>query len=236
MPENDLPGDSCDDDYYAFLNVSKTVGAFFIQLFVATKLVHVFHQASTEEVRNAYKLLSKRFHPDKHSDPQLKLAAEAMFNRLKKVYDVLSDPQKRAVYDTVGASGVEGECWALVERKFRSAAEIKEEYEQMKKEKEERRMQQRTNPKGNVTVLIDATDIFEHYDEDDEEEEGGFFWPAIEVRSMSISQTIEAPITTEDCIILGGNLNVRNGVGSGTVSTTLRHVFSRKFFLFIFKL
>lgn len=206
MPENDLPGDSCDDDYYAFLNVSKT--------------------ASTDEVRNAYKLLSKRFHPDKHSDPQLKLAAEAMFNRLKKVYDVLSDPQKRAVYDTVGASGVEGECWALVERKFRSAAEIKEEYEQMKKEKEERRMQQRTNPKGNVTVLIDATDIFEHYDEDDEEEEGGFFWPAIEVRSMSISQTIEAPITTEDCIILGGNLNVRNGVGSGTVSTTLRHVFS----------
>lgn len=151
-----------------------------------------------------------------------------MFNRLKKVYDVLSDPQKRAVYDTVGASGIEGEGWALVERKFRSAAEIKEEYEQMKKEKEERRMQQRTNPKGNITVLIDATDIFEHYDEDDEEDEG-FYWPAIEVRSMSISQTIEAPITTEDCVILGGNLNVRNGVGSGTVSTTLRHVFSRKF-------
>lgn len=25
MPENSLPGDSCDDDYYAFLNVSKTV-------------------------------------------------------------------------------------------------------------------------------------------------------------------------------------------------------------------
>ena len=44
-------------------------------------------QASTEDIRNAYKVLSKRFHPDKHSDPTLKLAAESMFNRLKKVYD-----------------------------------------------------------------------------------------------------------------------------------------------------
>lgn len=193
-------------------------------------------QASMEDIRNAYKLLSKRFHPDKHRDPKLKLAAEMMFNRLKKVYDILSDPQKREIYDTVGASGIETDGWALVERKFKSAQEIREEYEQLLKEKEERRLQQRTNPKGSITVLIDATDLFEHYDLDDENEDEDddnqfsmLYWPTIEVRSMTISQSIETPLTYEDNVILSGNLNVRNGVGSGTISSSLRHVFSRKF-------
>lgn len=201
------------EDYYAFLNVSKS--------------------ASMEDIRNAYKLLSKRFHPDKHRDPKLKLAAEMMFNRLKKVYDILSDPQKREIYDTVGASGIETDGWALVERKFKSAQEIREEYEQLLKEKEERRLQQRTNPKGSITVLIDATDLFEHYDLDDENEDEDddnqfsmLYWPTIEVRSMTISQSIETPLTYEDNVILSGNLNVRNGVGSGTISSSLRHVFS----------
>lgn len=161
------------------------------------------------------------------------MAAESMFNRLKKVYDVLSDPQKRAVYDTLGPSGIEGDGWALVERKYRSAQEIKEEFEQMQREKEERRMQQRTNPRGNITVLIDASDIFEHYDELEEGEtaKSAFFWPTIEVRSMSIAQSIEAPLTPENNVILSGNLSVRNGIGSGTISTSLRHVFSRKWTL-----
>ena len=33
-------------------------------------------------------------------------------------------------------------------------------------ERDERRLQQRTNPKGNVTVNINATNIFNRYDED----------------------------------------------------------------------
>lgn len=91
-------------------------------------------------------------------------------------------------------------------------------------------MQQRTNPKGSVTVLIDATDIFEPTDEDeedeDEEEEWGLRIPNLEVRSMSIAQSIEAPITSTDNVALSGNINVRNGVGSGVVSVLGRHVFS----------
>src|SRR5699024_2739958 len=100
---------------------------------------------------------------------------------------------KRAIYDTLGASGIEADGWALVERKFKSAQEIKEEFEAMQREKEERRLQQRTNPKGNITVLIDASDIFEHYDEDEDPDSSGLFWPTVEVRSMSISQSIETP-------------------------------------------
>jgi len=44
--------------------------------------------------------------------------------------------------------------WEVVERK-RTQAERK---------KEERRLQQRTNPKGSISVGIDATDLFDHFD------------------------------------------------------------------------
>ena len=60
-----------------------------------------------------------------------------MSNRLKKVYDVLGDLQKRAISETLGASGIETDGWALVERKFKSTQEIKEEYEAMQREKDE---------------------------------------------------------------------------------------------------
>jgi DnaJ family protein C protein 11 len=39
------------------------------------------------------------------------------------------------------------------------------------REREERRLQQRTNPRGNVTVNINATEMFAQYDPDDYEYE-----------------------------------------------------------------
>lgn len=37
-------------------------------------------------------------------------------------------------------------------------------------EKAERKLQQRTNPKGNISVSVNATDIFNPYEEEDEYE------------------------------------------------------------------
>lgn len=43
------------------------------------------------------------FHPDKHgSDPTRQKLAEQIFNKIKEAYEVLSDPHKRAIYDTLG--------------------------------------------------------------------------------------------------------------------------------------
>ncbi|KAI2802825.1 hypothetical protein RDWZM_001104 [Blomia tropicalis] len=142
MSSIEIDSDDNADDYYAFLNVPR--------------------RATAEEIRNAFKLMSKRYHPDKHTDPALKAAAESMFGRLKKCYDVLSDPRKRAIYDAVGPSGIVSDEMTLVERRFKSAYEIRQEYEQWRKESEERRLQQLTSPRGHTTILIDATDLFEH--------------------------------------------------------------------------
>uniref|UniRef100_A0A672JFA2 DnaJ homolog subfamily C member 11 n=1 Tax=Salarias fasciatus TaxID=181472 RepID=A0A672JFA2_SALFA len=166
------------------------------------------------------------YHPDKHRDPELKTQAEQLFNLVHEAYEVLSDPQARAIYDIYGKRGLDVDGWEVVERK-RTPAEIREEYERLQAEREERRLQQRTNPKGTISVGIDATDLFDRYDEDYEDVAGGGV-PHVEINRMHISQSIEAPLTTKDTAILSGSLSTHNGNGGGTINLALRRVTSAK--------
>ncbi len=134
------------------------------------------------------------------------------------------DPHLRAIYDTLGTKGLETEGWALVE-KTKTPQEIREEYEQLVREREERRLQQRTNPKGTISVGINATDLFDHYNHNEWE---GLYLPQIEISSMSISQSIDAPLNAYDNLTLSGSLSSHNGTGQGTIATSLRHVISAK--------
>ncbi len=58
---------------------------------------------------------------------------------------VLNDPSKRAIYDVYGEKGLEAD-WEVVPR-TRTAQDIRDEYERLSKEQEERRIQQSTNPR-----------------------------------------------------------------------------------------
>uniref|UniRef100_A0A3Q3KNL5 J domain-containing protein n=2 Tax=Monopterus albus TaxID=43700 RepID=A0A3Q3KNL5_MONAL len=166
------------------------------------------------------------YHPDKHRDPELKRQAELLFNQVHQAYEVLSDAHSRAIYDIFGKKGLEVEGWEVVERR-RTPAEIQEEYERLQREREEKRLQQRTNPKGTISVGVDATDLFDRYDEDFEEMPGGGF-PHIEINKMHISQSIEAPLTNSDTAVLSGSLSTHNGNGGGNINMTLRRVTSAK--------
>ncbi|XP_034725640.1 dnaJ homolog subfamily C member 11 [Etheostoma cragini] len=193
-------------DYYSLLNVRK--------------------EATLEELKASYRRLCMLYHPDKHRDPELKSQAEQLFNQVHQAYEVLSDAHSRAIYDIFGKKGLEVEGWEVVERK-RTPAEIREEYERLQREREERRLQQRTNPKGTISVGVDATDLFDRYDEDFEEMPGGGF-PHIEINKMHISQSIEAPLTNSDTAVLSGSLSTHNGNGGGNINMTIRRVTSAK--------
>ncbi|XP_062254247.1 dnaJ homolog subfamily C member 11 [Platichthys flesus] len=193
-------------DYYSLLNVRK--------------------EATLEELKASYRRLCMLYHPDKHRDPELKRQAEQLFNQVHRAYEVLCDAHSRAIYDIFGSKGLEVEGWEVVERK-RTPAEIREEYERLQREREERRLQQRTNPKGTISVGVDATDLFDRYDEDFEELPGGGF-PHIEINKMHISQSIEAPLTNSDTAVLSGSLNTHNGNGGGNINMTVRRVTSAK--------
>ncbi|XP_031817421.1 dnaJ homolog subfamily C member 11 [Sarcophilus harrisii] len=194
------------EDYYSLLNVRR--------------------EASSEELKAAYRRLCMLYHPDKHRDPELKSQAEQLFNLVHQAYEVLSDPQTRAIYDIYGRKGLEMEGWEIVERR-RTPAEIREEFERLQREREERRLQQRTNPKGTISVGVDATDLFDRYDEEYEDVPGSGF-PQIEINKMHISQSIEAPLTATDTAILSGSLSTQNGNGGGSINFALRRVTSAK--------
>ncbi|MEB3177855.1 MAG: J domain-containing protein [Nostocaceae cyanobacterium] len=66
-------------DYYATLGVSKT--------------------ASQEEIKQAFRKLARKYHPDVNPGNK---QAEARFKEINEAYEVLSDPDKRKKYDQFG--------------------------------------------------------------------------------------------------------------------------------------
>ena len=62
--------------------------------------------ASDAELKKAYRQLALKYHPDRNPGDQ---AAEDKFKEAAEAYDVLSDSQKRRIYDQYGHQGLEGQ-------------------------------------------------------------------------------------------------------------------------------
>ena len=69
-------------DYYGVLGVAK--------------------DASEDEIKKAYRKMALRFHPDKNKESD----AEEKFKEIGEAYEVLSDKDKREVYDRYGEEGL----------------------------------------------------------------------------------------------------------------------------------
>uniref|UniRef100_A0A0E0CL16 J domain-containing protein n=1 Tax=Oryza meridionalis TaxID=40149 RepID=A0A0E0CL16_9ORYZ len=72
-------------DYYATLNLRR--------------------DATLQEVKTAYRTLARKYHPDMNKDP----GAEEKFKEISAAYEILSDEEKRSLYDRFGEAGLIGD-------------------------------------------------------------------------------------------------------------------------------
>ena len=69
------------------------------------ELLNVDRNATEAEIKKAYRQLALKYHPDRNrEDPD----AEEKFKEASEAYEVLSDPQRRSLYDAYGHRGLEG--------------------------------------------------------------------------------------------------------------------------------
>lgn len=71
------------------------------------KVLQVDRNAKDDDLKKAYRKLAMRWHPDKN--PNNKKEAEAKFKQISEAYEVLSDPQKKEIYDQYGEEGLKGQ-------------------------------------------------------------------------------------------------------------------------------
>ncbi|WP_176636762.1 DnaJ domain-containing protein, partial [Streptococcus sobrinus] len=61
----------------------------------------VSKDASQDEIKKAYRKMSKKYHPDINKEP----GAEEKYKDIQEAYETLGDEQKRAAYDQYGPDG-----------------------------------------------------------------------------------------------------------------------------------
>jgi len=68
------------------------------------QILEVPRNAAEADIKKAYRKLALKWHPDKN--PDNKETAEKKFKEISEAYEVLSDTQKRKIYDRYGKEGL----------------------------------------------------------------------------------------------------------------------------------
>jgi DnaJ family protein C protein 11 len=123
------------------------------------ELLNLSQTASDTDIREAHRRLSRLFHPDKHGDSQeTRQAAEHKFREIQHAYDVLSDPQQRAVYDTLGEAGLSLKM--DVGQRNMTAEELRQFHLAQARQAQVETLDALVQAKGETSMTVDAKAMF----------------------------------------------------------------------------
>ncbi|BDA50839.1 DnaJ homolog subfamily C member 11 [Coccomyxa sp. Obi] len=180
-----------DSSFYAVLNVAR--------------------DASEEDIKRAFRQLAQAYHPDKHTDASLQADASANFARLQEAYEVLSNPERRQVYDIYGKEGLS--AGLEVGSTLKSTDELRQDWENFKAQQ---RLQMQVSHRGFYSFKVDATSLVDPYDRHVS------IMP--EVYEVAMNSQISSPISDNTVATLGGQMAVQGNVGGGSFVCGLKRI------------
>ncbi|KAF8317167.1 DnaJ-domain-containing protein [Clavulina sp. PMI_390] len=205
-PLDTLGPSSPDSDYYALLNLPRN--------------------ASEEDIREKWRQLAILLHPDKQTDQAHRDLANEQFRRVQEAYKVLSDPQRREIYDQYGEEGIR--FAGQVGQRQKTAEEIAAAIRNMSRQST---LRERTaKSQGAAKIILNAGSLTAPRPADDVAV-GGLLIDVLErlkgVRAtgFGLSHTRSIPYGTSGLITIGGRVaRGRQSAFFGTV----RHQFSSR--------
>ncbi|KAK6118949.1 hypothetical protein DH2020_047310 [Rehmannia glutinosa] len=169
-------------------------------------LLHISPEASDEEIRRAYRQWAQVYHPDKYQSPQMKEIATENFQRVCEAYEILTDENKRIIYDIYGMEGLTSGL--ELGPKLNKVEEIKEELERMRRQREQEKVSAHIRPSGSILATLSWPDFLDG---------DGI------MRGMAMASEVQSQISKRTSLAIGGNLAVNANSGGGAATAILRH-------------
>ncbi|GAB1522363.1 DnaJ (Hsp40), sub C, member 11 [Rhizoctonia solani] len=113
--------------------------------------------ATVEEIRDRYKSLAVSLHPDKVRDESHKETMAAKFAQVKRAYEILTDPSKRAIYDLFGEDGLKTK-WD-VGSKYKTEEELRNEYARLARAAKLHDAENIVRSQGELVCAVNATSL-----------------------------------------------------------------------------
>lgn len=172
-------------------------------------LLHISPEASDEEIRKAYRQWAQVYHPDKYQPPHMKDVATENFQRICEAYEILTDENKRQIYDIYGMEGLTSGL--ELGPKLNKADEIKEELDRLRRRKEQDKLSSHFRPSGTILLSM-SVPHFLYAD--------GF------MRGMAMRSEVQSQISKRNTLAIAGNLEVNGNAGGGAATAIFRHQIS----------
>lgn len=181
-------------------------------------------------------LTAVAFHPDKHPGDDRKELAEKMFQDIQEAYQVLIDPEKRAIYDHFGEEGLRS-TWAVAMRGS-SPEEMRAEFERQSRLQQAADAEALVNSRGEFSALINATSLFlpspRKVSPLTPQLQPNLSWRQ-RLGLVSCAQVVgkhgfDMAISEQSLLSLSGQLMSRGNAGGGNLVGTLKTHWSPRFF------
>ncbi|CAE6466142.1 unnamed protein product [Rhizoctonia solani] len=174
--------------------------------------------ATVEEIREKYKALAVSLHPDKVRDESHKEAMTAKFTQVKRAYEILTDPGKRAIYDLFGEDGLKTK-WD-VGSKYKTEEELRNEYARLARTARLQDAENIVRSQGELICTINASSLTD----------SRLVWPdkvvGVSQAQLGLKHRFDTEISDRTRFTLTSRLISMRGRAGGNVFGTLKHQYS----------